>query len=155
MKIIALCLFFVSFTVNLFAACSADIDLGGYKIKNVTMSDDATLSEVATKSYVDALSSNGLKYATTCVRHTTSSTWVNAASQCASNKSWLPRSVLEAQLAGCNDVKGWVSFEMPTGDILVTTSKVSGDDLAAVYLINSGGYEIRGSTSKSQYNCVK
>lgn len=146
-------LFFIGF--NVFAACSTDIDMGGQKILNATMSDDGSVSEVATKSYVDANTPNNFKYATSCVRQTTSSTWVNAASKCAETNSWLPRSVLEAQVSGCTDVKGWVSFDMPSGDILVTTTKISGDDLTAVYLIGSGGYELRGSTSKSQFNCVK
>ena len=39
------------------AACSADIDMGGNKITNATMSALSTSSEVATKAYVDAATS--------------------------------------------------------------------------------------------------
>jgi hypothetical protein len=139
---------------NLFAACSADIDLGGYKIKNVTMSDDATLSEVATKSYVDALSPNNLKYATTCTFQATGKSYLGAAAVCAATNSYLPRDVLEMQLAGCTTIKGWLSHSLPSGEILVNNGKSHGDDLTQAYIVSNSGYEIKTSGT-TQFNCVK
>lgn len=146
-------LFFIS--SQLFAVCSVDIDMGGKKIVNTTMTDNSEYSEVATKSYVDASTPYNLKYATTCVRQTTGKNWAGAASKCAETNSWLPRSILEAQIAGCTEVKGWISHSIPSGDILVSTTKVSGDFLTPVYLITAGGYQIKSSSNTSQFNCVK
>ena len=40
---------------SVYAACSADIDMGGKKIMGASMSVLSTKSEVATKDYVDNL----------------------------------------------------------------------------------------------------
>ena len=48
-------------SISAFGACTATLDLGGYKITNATMSDLGTSSEVATKAYVDNLSAGGIR----------------------------------------------------------------------------------------------
>jgi hypothetical protein len=145
-------LLFLSF--NVFSACSADIDMGGQKITNTTMSDDATLSEVATKSYVDALSPNNLKYATTCVFQSDGKSYLAAASVCAATNSYLPRDILEMQLAGCTTIKGWLSHGLPSGEILVNNGKNHGEFLTQAYIVADEGYEIKISGT-TQFNCVK
>lgn len=141
-------------SVNIFAACSADIDLGGNKITNAIMTDDSNLSEVATKSYVDALSPNNLKYATNCVFQSDGKTYLAAAGVCAATNSYLPRDVLEMQLAGCTTIKGWLSIGMPQGEILVNNGKNNGDFLTQSYIVDNSGYEIK-TTGSTQFNCVK
>jgi hypothetical protein len=140
--------------ISSFAACSANIDMGGKKITNAIMSDDATLSEVATKSYVDALSPNNLKYATSCVFESSGKSYLAAAGVCAANNSYLPRNVLEMQIAGCTTIKGWLSFELPNGEILVNNGKNHGDFLTQNYIVGNSGYEIKTSGT-TQFNCVK
>jgi hypothetical protein len=46
---------------SVFAACSADIDMGGQKITNAAMTVLGTQSEVATKAYVDNLTAGGIR----------------------------------------------------------------------------------------------
>jgi predicted small secreted protein len=149
---ILLIILFLNF--NIFAACNADINLGGNKITNAIMSDDSTLSEVATKSYVDATTQNSLKYATNCVFESSGKSYLAAAGVCAANNSYLPRDVLEMQIAGCTTIKGWLSFSLPSGEILVNNGKNNGDFLTQNYIVDDGGYEIKTSGT-TQFNCVK